>query len=242
MRIIGGRDYYDGAGMGTDTSVVFKRAPAQEAWTARHPLTLPSSEWRHSKPGCLAYGMAMAGGVVLPFAEWRTPSSTFASYWNPYDVAKGDRPARWEPRFVYDIDTAKDLLDGLMGKRAYHPDYKGDASPMDALAAHFATTTLKNDALTWALDHRIATFVLRTLPDGNRRTTLCANTPDLASVEAWHVLDPATAHMRIAGWVGGVLASSKPLVEITDGDRIRKAGFDARSFRKDPGTKRGRSV
>jgi hypothetical protein len=52
---------------------------------------------------------------------------------------------------------------------------------------------------------------------------------------AGHGVDPATAHMRIANWVGGVLPSAPETVEISDTSRIRKAGFDLRtSFRKPP--------
>lgn len=241
MRIIGGRDYYDGAGMGTDTSVFFKRRAAEETWDQPHPLTLPKSQWTTHTPACVTYGQAMVGGVVLPFLEWRTPTPSFARYWNAFDVGNGRAPARWDARFVYDAQEAKTLLLDLLGTRAQRLGYNQVLSPLDALDHHFSTTTLQGDALEWALREHIATYVLRRLEQSNTTLALWANTPDLATVQAWQAIDPATAHMRIAGWVGGVLSSSKPMVELTDSDRIRKAGFNARSFRKNPGTKRGKA-
>jgi len=55
----------------------------------------------------------------------------------------------------------------------------------------------------------------------------------LTELELFRKLDPATAHMRIASFLSGVLPFSRPTVELPDRDRIRKAGFDLKSsFRR----------
>ncbi len=67
----------------------------------------------------------------------------------------------------------------------------------------------------WLAEHQVVTGVI----EGVRRrhtlpatpppaTTLVANTDNLKDYEAYRALDPATAHMRIANWVGGVLPSA----------------------------------
>ena len=101
----------------------------------------------------------------------------------------------------------------------------------------------------WLAEHQVATGVI----EGVRRrhtlpptpvlaTTLVANTDNVKDYEAYRALDPATAHMRIANWVGGVLPSAPEAVEVSNASRIRKAGFDLRtSFRTPPDpARRGR--
>ena len=52
------------------------------------------------------------------------------------------------------------------------------------------------------------------------------------------IKDPYTAHQELAMYVGGVLRQpERPMVQITDADKIHKHGFDKWSFRKLP-TKR----
>ena len=101
------------------------------------------------------------------------------------------------------------------------------------------------EAVDWMIRNRAVTGIARgkdkSVSGIRRRITVAdINVDTLGEREFFRVLDPATAHMRISSFVGGVLPVSEDLVEISDQDRIVKAGFDRRSsFRKGP-TKAGK--
>jgi hypothetical protein len=90
----------------------------------------------------------------------------------------------------------------------------------------------------WLIEQQVVTGVIEGVEayaTPRKTPTLVANTDNLKDYEAYRALDPATAHMRIANWVGGVLPSAPETVAISNASRIRKAGFDLRtSFRKPP--------
>lgn len=59
--------------------------------------------------------------------------------------------------------------------------------------------------------------------------------PTLKNFEFYKVQDPFSCFQELSMFVGGVLKSpEKPMVELTDKDRIAKHGFDKHSFRKLP--------
>lgn len=58
---------------------------------------------------------------------------------------------------------------------------------------------------------------------------------DMGKFDFARVVDPYTMFQEISMWVGGILAGSgRPMVEISDEDKIGKHGFDSWSFRKMP--------
>ncbi len=70
----------------------------------------------------------------------------------------------------------------------------------------------------------------------NGRFTL---NPRLQDLEFYRVFDPYQAHQEIAMFVGGVLKQPENnMVQISNEDKIVKHGFDDKSFRKEPGSKK----
>lgn len=217
MRIIGGRDYYDGAGYGFDTSTVFVRK-----------ATLVSMD---STP--LNYSSREAGGFYL----YRFDVVVAGEIYKCLRVMKSTpwgKPA-YPTRFIYDQDEAT----------AFSPDLPrfirdwSDLSISDARRKAVRDWALDNKIVT-----AISGAEERQINDWNRRpyalfegytAKRCAilNSDCLKDVEFYRILPPAEAHRAIASWVGGVLPYNAPTVDISDKSKIQKAGFDlVTSFRK----------
>lgn len=223
MRLIGGHDYYDGAGMGVDTSVVFVRDPA------RHLADLPlRTDHPFQVPEPATYGggaegtwliptLILIGGERIPALEERITEAWAASSRFHYCFAEAEaavlrararHPSRWG---------------GLLRRRSF----------LEEVRAHFGGR-ISPEETGWLIDHHV-TVLSTWIPPHWREKTVPAqvNHARLVELELFRKLDPTTAHMRIASFLSGVLPFSRATVELPDRDRIRKAGFDLRSsFRK----------
>ena len=196
MRIIKGRDYYDGAGHGIDPDIRFVRdrrelvgarstsrrlrAPPRPA-QRRHADLLRAGRRRRGHPGRHPPRGAGAGlgGRLRTIHYAREAVAVLLATWS--------REVRW---------------------RYWRPWHASDA---DA----FMTRRGEGPWTRWLAEHRVVTGVIEgvrhrhTLPaTPPPAPTLVANTDNLEDYEAYRALDPATAHMRIANWVGGVLPSA----------------------------------
>lgn len=244
MRILGGHDYYDGAGWGVDTRTTFLRVAPDTTWEGPAGFALPPSLWKglSQEEAALVFGLVFVGGTLVPFVEER--QALEGRRWYAHDVAAGATPWKTRTKFLYSAEEGVALVERIYGVKDAHRRrhiLRGDvdAPPATLVAQHFARTEPTKAETDWAITHRVVTAIVRWWqPDGRARKdgapTHWVNTPNLKDVEAWKGIDPATAHMRIASWMGGVLPHTKPLVELSDRARIAKAGFDQRSFRKDP--------
>jgi hypothetical protein len=243
VRILGGHDYYDGAGWGVDTQTTFVRSNPDTVWEGPPGLALHTGLWRGLSLDevALAFGVVFVGGTLVPFVEERRALE--GRRWYPHEAVDGTTPWKTRTRFLYSVDEGIDLVERIYGAKqahrrtfALHPN--ADAPPANLVAQHFARTEATRDETDWAIRHRVVTAVARWWqPQGGARSktpTHWVNTPTLKDVESWKGIDPATAHMRIASWLGGVLPHHTPTVELSDRSKIAKAGFDKRSFRKDP--------
>ena len=231
MKIIGGRDYYDGAGYGVDEEIIFLRKEA-ESWES--PFDLPKSTSPHRwTDNRICFHYVLLGGKVYPMvSEHQKPRRT-----GRHDARGWAIETDRVEAFHYDADAALGALERLkaLGERYYFRRIE------DEIARHFRETE-RRAWTDWMIANKVVTGridrVYRT--EGENGVLARINVDDLAAIEFFRVLDPATAHMEIANWVGGVLPSAPDTVEITDADRIRAAGFDQRSFRQDPGVKKPR--
>jgi len=223
MRLIGGHDYYDGAGMGVDTSVVFVRDPTRHLGDlplrTDHPFRVPerSVYGDGADRTELIPTLILIGGERIAALEERVTEAWVASSPFHYCFAEAEgaigrarlrHPSRWG---------------GILRRRSFP----------DEVRAHFGGR-LTPEETGWLIDQHV-TVLSTWLPPHFREKRVPAqvNHARLVELELFRKMDPNTAHMRIAAFISGVLPFSRPLLELSDRDRIRKAGFDLRhSFRK----------
>jgi hypothetical protein len=223
MRLIGGHDYYDGAGMGVDTSVVFVRDPA------RHIIDLPlRTDHPFRVPERAVYGggadgieliptLVLIGGERVPALEER--------------VSEGFRTIT---RFHYDPEEAQSAV---LRARTSHPSRWGSLwrsrDFLEQIRSFFAGQ-LSPAETGWLIEQHVTVLTTWRPPLFNSKSIPAqVNHACLKDVELYRRIDPSTAHMRITSFISGVLPFNKPTLEISDRDRIRKAGFDLRtSFRR----------
>lgn len=226
MKILGGHDYYDGAGWGVDEKAVFVRSSETDPHI-QHPFKLTKPIWRATHSFALSAGLAVVGDTLVPFWEKRRPAEEWRV--NPSDLAYGERPFRMDVDYLYDTQDAIRAIDGMYAKRQ-------QAKAISTIETHMAQSLTKTQ-IDWMINHQVTTIVLRTMRfDTKTGVSVAINEPTLKSIALYKVMDPATTHMTINAWISGVLPQTKPLVELTDKDRLSKAGFNQRSFRKDPET------
>lgn len=220
MRIIGGRDYYDGAGYGIDTSVVFVRKAALVSLDST-PLHYSSREANGFY--VTRFEVVVAGEI---YKGLRVMKSVTSITWGQ---------PKYATRFIYDQSEATDFSHNL-------PNFIRDWSDLSISDAR--RKTVRN----WALDNKIVTAISgaeeRQINDWNRipyalfdgyskNCSALINSDCLKDVQFYRILPPAEAHRAITSWVGGVLPYNAPTVDISDRSKIQKAGFDlVTSFRK----------
>ena len=239
MKIIGGHDYYDGASLGVDESLIFLR---KEEERLDSPFELPAgvAPVRSDLP-YLRFFYLVIGGEIFPGLRERARDYTQRQ---PSGALERIYP---EEQFHYNLEA------GLAALTRYKKDTSENKflfrrrNLSDEITRHFQTRA--TPAWTgWMVENRVITgHVYRRRrfdsPSGRYRTehVLEANTARLSELEAYRVLDPATAHMRISNYIGGVLPSGPETIELSDLSRLEKAGFDKRSsFRTPKGTKKPR--
>ena len=217
MRIIGGRDYYDGAGYGFDESTVFVRKAALVSLDST-PLHYSSRE---------ANGFYVTRFEVVVAGEIYKGLRVMKSFtWGQ---------TAYPTRFIYDQAEATDFSHNL-------PNFIRDWADLSISDAR--RKAVRNWSLDTKTVTAISGAEERQINDWNRlpyalfegyskNGSVLVNSDCLKDVQFYRVLPPAEAHRAIASWVGGVLPFNVPTVEISDRSKIVKAGFDLRtSFRK----------
>ena len=89
-------------------------------------------------------------------------------------------------------------------------------------------------ALDFCIEHGIITGYATM---HRQQNCVVANGPHLGYFHLYRKVDASDAHMRISRFISGVLPSRESMVELSDADRLRKAGMDATSFRGRPAKK-----
>ena len=232
MKIIGGHDYYDGAGLGVDSEVVFVRTARRFA-PGDHPFELPPSMRSSSWKLYVKYFHVLIAGEVHPGIQEVHASD--------YLWSRGRY--QWVPErkvHHYSLDAALASVDALVesGRLPSSTRLLRSAGSWRAeMTDHFQRPSTPA-MIEWMVTEQIKTGIV--IRDGNHRPepgdVVDADIATLKDWEVYKIIDPATAHMRLSNWIGGVLPSSRPTVEISDQDRIRKAGVDVQaSFRTPKG-------
>lgn len=240
MKIIGGHDYYDGAGMGVDPGIILVRSGDR---IANHPLKLPRATGdrrrlvqRDAREDFLSFFLVLVAGEMFPGARHIFPRRQYRVEGSPAWTTE-------RVEILHDPDAIRAVLD------EFGWTLKNNRFGCDRRSAieAFLSRTGQGPWTNWMVDAGAAIVVASrddTGPDfsvGGNPVLVRHNPAHLKALEFFRVMDPATIHMRLQDWIGGVLPSGKEAVEISDSSRIVKAGFDRKtSFRRTPGKKRPR--
>lgn len=246
MRIIGGKDFYDGAGQGVHRETIFLRTPGR---VEPFPDPLPTrasgtiSRDGRTHDAVLAYRLLIAGGEAWPHAVL---------------IAHDRMRPSFEPdivEMIVEADRAIEIEKTMVQARL---SYFGREKPGE-VDAFFRCP--RDSWMSWAIDNRAGVALVRILELQDRSPELLAMMPGrphewrrmkrgqavaeingigLGERHIPRLIDPATLHMRIAGFLSGVLPQSRETVEISDESKIAKAGFDKASFRDWKGRKKPR--
>ena len=228
MKIINGHDYYDGAGWGVDPDIVFVRnEPAVDDFPVHLHDPFEFSHRRFSvddKDRKFHFPIVLVGRNIFPIMICET------------------NPGLGETIY-HDKQSALDAVDALFKKSA-RQQYVSFRSPdlKSVIDAHFTPSESFRKKITdWMISNHVVTGVItREHMSRDDSVGVRVNGAFLSDFEIYKLLDPATAHMEISSWIGGVLPHSPDTMDLTDESRLEKAGFDRHSFRQDPGVKKPR--
>jgi len=217
MRIIGGRDYYDGADYGFDSSICFVRKP-NIVPIGQTPLNYSSrqaGDYYLYRFEVIVAGELYKGLRVMKSHVWGQP--------------------RYATRFIYDQAESTEFAQDL-------PNFIRDWS--DLSISDSRRNAIRDWALDNKVVTAVSGAEKREINDYNHREyalfegytpsrCVILNSDCLKEVEFYRVLPPAEAHRAISSWVSGVLPFNAPTVQLSDRSKIKKAGFDlVTSFRK----------
>lgn len=244
MRIIGGKDYYDGAAaMGRDDQIVFVRhkdsllsASSAAAVGIRAPK-LPDWDLLDQRGNSLTKRQGISRGIFRdPSVNFRPVSVWFcgkryeglqvASY--AHFGAELTTKTLWSAgEFARWCETGNVTLDDRLFP--YSPRVSPDA--------WFGAREAGSSAMAYMIDNAVSVMTWHegVSRDGDGALSWRVNGDDLRSLGFWKVHDVNSAFQELSMWVGGILPRpGKPMVEIDDRMRAQKHGFDKWSFRKPP--------
>lgn len=241
MRIIGGHDYYDGAGFGVDETCTLLRSKSplhdlesikEHPFKLRAPMDVYASKSSRSGHNIRPFLVILAG-EIHPGLEVTTHS---------HQVRRPDGKLTLKGEFkehLYGSENALAAFDQISSQPGFRLSYawsdRQTKKIRQKILDHMARTITPEET-TWILDNKVA--ILTTDWEGSvysGHTEVKINHANLKDLEFYKCVDPATAHMRLANFISGVLPTNRETIEISDKDRIRKAGFDTvTSFRKGP--------
>ena len=236
MRIVSDfRDYYDAvARTGVDPTVVYRR----ECRDLRRPngggyfpgdggrTTCYDQTVLHSFAGRIAFC-----GEIFHFVSRYLPAPT---RWSE----RGYVSTPWRRTVHYDRETMRQVWDELTPFYSRHHDgfdeWASRTSDLVPLFHEHASPVLLSVDRGLDERHRLVGAAARIRYGGEGQGLIVS--PCLADFEFFRVVDPYSAFQRIAGFVSGVLGgAARETVEISDRDRVVKAGFDLKtSFRRPP--------
>jgi len=205
MRIVGGRDYYDSAGMGIDTSIVFPRIPV---WLKDQPF--PTGGWSSARSRDL---VARRLTVCVGGRAFYGVFAAHNCYCDPH-------------LFIWSSEEVDKLPEELLNSRSWRTRQTVRKEMEEWLSRP------ETGYESWLAENGVVVGHTPLDFDYNYSGFL-ANGDDLKDCQFYKCLSPPEVHMECARWVGGVLPQSKPIETLSDRSKIVKSGFDLKtSFRK----------
>lgn len=252
MRIIGGKDYYDGgAAYGADPAVVFVRNQTPPLKAKDCPLRVPTLEMRFKQSRRVAGRWIAENSMEIdrgPDTFRMTPIVVYLAGRRHggvrvRHVARDDRPGRPDS-FAWSVERLEEFLGGcgrrLGTRRPAGWQYLRERglSQREMAESHFEGRETPEE-LRWLVENRVAVAVCE-VPFETGYTSLSRdvewslNRDDLKSVGFAQRVDVMTAWQELSMFLGSTApGAGRPMVEITD-QRVKrdKAGFDEWSFKR----------
>lgn len=226
MRIIGGKDFYDGVmAYGQDDTVfVRKRYSEVEGIPATEvPLRHPKEAQRVSDQlERWADYLLEATPVMVWFAGKR-----FGGVCLRDKLTGVDRGAAWDERSYREAlerrvrwaDGLRDIMKSHRYRQAIHDLFNAEGTEQER---------------NWLIENGVSIAICKR-ERWDKGLSWKFDTDGLKALGFAKALDPYTAYQELSMWVGGVLANpERPTAELSDEDKIAKRGFDEWSFRKMP--------
>jgi hypothetical protein len=240
MRLIGGKDYYDGVGRyGRDTDVVFVRhknktmkpndilVPAYPQYL--RPLYAIKKPHLSTSIITIDHDDVKIYPIIVWFCGRRYGGVEIRSL----------QPGKFS-RIFYDLPEFKTFVhqQGYELSLSHQQGYELSSSRWMFNDHPYwekqFSRTITEEQTNWFIQNRITIAVRH-----NRRLTPEAaqlwriDGSDLSTIAFYTVKPPHDAFQEISMWVGGIMTRpAAPMVEISDADRAAKAGFSKWSFRK----------
>lgn len=234
MRIIGGRDYYDGAGYGVDPTITFVRKQQvvdnppsrliawREQYTNEQLEQIPDLFPNYIRHKIATPPRATLSGISVEHTRTSLTVDVFTV------VVAGE--ATVGMRATVDYNKADDIQYDIIPLKNWHSNTWEWRKRKFSISDHDRQIIRE-----WAIDNKIVTAVTICEENDRRALPVCKiNGSFLKDYHYYELEHPAETHMKISNWVGGVLPfSGNPTVEISDISKIKKAGFDTKiSFRR----------
>lgn len=220
MRIIGGRDYYDGAqGYGIDKSLIFKRVQHDKSEGVQDRLGIGEPIW-------ICYDKKIGDYFVYPvkilFCGVVFEGIHFENF-----KKEGMKKTFWNARdtisFVSKIDKNIAARMEKNNKSRFRMKY-------------FLTYNVDETILSKIISEKIVIGICENFlwKKGIHNVGWKYNSDGLKKYDFAKIIDPWTAFQEISMFLGGVIPrDANPMVEIKDEKTmVQKHGFDKWSFRK----------
>lgn len=214
MRLYKGKDYYDGVAY--DDTITFVRDPI----FMKAPIGCTTLSYGPASYCDLGY--VCVAGISYPYVRVKLQGGSYGSN----GVFYYDTDS-----FFQDFDPTCDTVRWVH----FSPKY------LSKLVKEHLERGATNKHIEWLIDNRVVVgascthmhFKTLTFDYKIRGDAFISNISELKTFEFYKRLDAYQTYQAIAQYVGGVLANNKPMVTLSNNERIKKAGFDTvTSFRK----------
>ena len=212
-------DYYDGAGMMVDKSIVYRRETSDEESVDEHKFNTPDeitvTEEGKTRQVHVHFGIVGVCGKLYPYI-YENPRFDMQKYAYNQEQLEAFLPGAENMDHWFHAVTAEEYLRAFKKTVSTFGGYRVEAKWLLALF----------------LERRIPVFEVH-----NRwsKTVLVEN-PNLGTVEFFKVMPPVTIHQEISRFIGNDLAENRDAkVEMTDKVLAASKGFGHKyAFRKEP--------
>jgi len=223
MRVIGGNDYWDSAAAyGVDRTITLVRNTNKDAYNFEtNNFFFPhiSYKSKENKDRKLNIGVIFVAGKAYPFSY--DESNTMMYSLEEVVAAHPNIKKKWFSGYSdYSDYEYFETQPAFTEKKV-----------TDFLMQHNASI-----ALIFPIKSSYGGWRWRESGDGpkHEKSKVWINPSFLKDYQFYKIKDSFTMFMEVSNWVGGVLPTSQPTVELTDKSKIVKAGFDLKtSFRKE---------